>query len=102
MILKCQKNLSWKQKEEYFTWMCSFTVKFTHIKKGWYLSSRCFVIIIKFVYIYQESEKLMPILWIQYKTDLNMICLKMKGYQKLLREECIRKNNDKLEVIISK
>ena len=54
------------------------------------------------LYIYQESEKLMPILLIQYKTDLNMICLKMKGYQKLLREECIRKNNDKLEVIISK
>ena len=44
----------------------------------------------------------MPILLIQYKTDLNMICLKMKGYQKLLREECIRKNNDKLKVIISK
>ena len=39
-------------------------------------------------YIYEESQKIMPILLIQYKTDLNMICLKMKEYQKILTEKC--------------
>ena len=42
-------------------------------------------------YIYEESQKIMPILLIQYKTDLNMICLKMKEYQKILTEKCQQK-----------
>ena len=42
-------------------------------------------------YIYEENQKIMPILLIQYKTDLNMICLKMKEYQKILTEKCQQK-----------
>ena len=42
-------------------------------------------------YIYEESQKIMPILLIQYKTDLNMICLRMKEYQKILMEKCQQK-----------
>ena len=53
-------------------------------------------------YIYQESRKLMPILQIQYKNDLDMICLKMKEFQKILRQKLIKKNNDNLTTIISK
>ena len=46
-------------------------------------------------YIYEESEKLMPILLIQYKMDLNMICKKMKEYQMLLSEACRKKREKK-------
>jgi len=46
-------------------------------------------------YIHEESEKLMPILFIQYKMDLNMICKKIKEYQILLYEECIKKRAKK-------
>ena len=42
-------------------------------------------------YVLQKSEKLMPILLIQYKTDLNMICMKTKEYQRLLIQECKNK-----------
>jgi hypothetical protein len=42
-------------------------------------------------YVLQQSEKLMPILLIQYKTDLNMICMKTKEYQRLLIQECKNK-----------
>ena len=41
-------------------------------------------------YILKQSEMLMPILLIQYKSDIDMICLKMKEYQKILREECLK------------
>ena len=46
-------------------------------------------------YIHEESEKLMPILLIQYKMDLNMICKKIKEYQMLLSEECRKKREKK-------
>jgi hypothetical protein len=42
-------------------------------------------------YVLRQSEKLMPILLIQYKTDLNMICMKTKEYQRLLIQECKNK-----------
>ena len=41
-------------------------------------------------YILKQSEMLMPILLIQYKSDIDMICLKMNEYQKILREECLK------------
>lgn len=43
-------------------------------------------------YVYERSEKLMPILLQQYKLDFNMICLKLKEYQKILIKNC-KKNN---------
>ncbi len=42
-------------------------------------------------YVLRQSEKLMPILLIQYKTDLNMICMKTKEYQRPLIQECKNK-----------
>ncbi len=42
-------------------------------------------------YIYEESQKIIPKLLIQYKTDLNMICLRMKEYQEILTEKCKQK-----------
>ena len=40
------------------------------------------------LFILDKSEKLMPILLIQYKTDINMICKKMKEYQRLHIANC--------------
>ena len=42
-------------------------------------------------YVLEQINKLMPILLIQYKTDLNMMCMKMKEYQNLLIQECKNK-----------
>ncbi len=39
-------------------------------------------------YVLEESEKLMPILLIQYKTDFNMISTQIKEYQKILIQNC--------------
>ena len=42
-------------------------------------------------YVLEESEKLMPILLIQYKTDFKMIFEKTKEYQLILIENCKNK-----------
>ena len=43
-------------------------------------------------YVLEESEKLMPILLIQYKTDFKMIFKKTKEYQQILIENCKNKS----------
>ena len=43
-------------------------------------------------YVLEESEKLMPILLIQYKTDFKMIFEKTKEYQQILIENCKNKS----------
>lgn len=44
-------------------------------------------------YVLEQSEKLMPILLRQYNTDYNMIFMKTREYQKILIDNCKKKND---------